>query len=99
MTAIFRDRAIILASLVAVAGLSWAYLFGLSQDMASMDDMPGTATVMLSCFVAVAGVAAESRTCTVKVALPLAVGVPEITPVEAFRVSPTGSVPTVIDHE
>ena len=43
MTAIFRDRAIILASLVAVAGLSWAYLFGLSQDMASMDDMPGMA--------------------------------------------------------
>ena len=58
-----------------------------------------TATVMLSCFVAVAGVAAESRTCTVKVAVPLAVGVPEITPLEAFRVSPAGSVPTVIDHE
>jgi hypothetical protein len=55
--------------------------------------------VRVNCFVAVAGVVAESRTCTVKVAAPLAVGVPEITPVEAFRVSPVGSVPTVIDHE
>src|SRR5579872_7227657 len=43
MVAISRDRAIVVASLVAVAGLAWAYLFGLSQDMASMDDMPGMA--------------------------------------------------------
>jgi predicted metal-binding membrane protein len=41
--AISRDRAIVVASLVAIAGLAWAYLFGLSQDMASMDDMPGMA--------------------------------------------------------
>ena len=41
MMAISRDRAIVIASLVAVAGLAWAYLFGLSQDMTGMDDMPG----------------------------------------------------------
>lgn len=43
MAAISRDRAIVLASLVAIAGLAWAYLFALSQDMAAMDDMPGMA--------------------------------------------------------
>jgi len=43
MVAISRDRAIVIASLIAVAGLAWAYLFGLSQDIASMDDMPGMA--------------------------------------------------------
>ena len=43
MMTISRDRAIVIASLVAVAGLAWAYLFGLSQDMAGMDDMPGMA--------------------------------------------------------
>ena len=43
MMAISRDRAIVIASLVVLAGLAWAYLFGLSQDMAGMDDMPGMA--------------------------------------------------------
>jgi predicted metal-binding membrane protein len=43
MMAIPRDRLIVIASLVAVAGLAWTYLFGLSQDMAGMDDMPGMA--------------------------------------------------------
>jgi predicted metal-binding membrane protein len=41
MMAISRDRAIVIASLVAVAGLAWAYLFSLSQDMTGMGDMPG----------------------------------------------------------
>lgn len=41
MVAISRDRAIVLASVVAIAGLAWAYLFALSQDMSGMDDMPG----------------------------------------------------------
>jgi predicted metal-binding membrane protein len=41
MVAISRDRAIVLASVVAIAGLAWAYLFALSQGMSGMDDMPG----------------------------------------------------------
>jgi predicted metal-binding membrane protein len=43
MVAISRDRLIVAASLVVIAGLAWAYLFGLSQDMGAMDDMPGMA--------------------------------------------------------
>jgi predicted metal-binding membrane protein len=43
MVTISRDRAIVVASLAAIAGLAWAYLFGLSQDVSSMDDMPGMA--------------------------------------------------------
>jgi len=43
MAAIVRDRAIVVASLVAVAGLAWAYLFSLSHDMSGMEDMPGMA--------------------------------------------------------
>jgi predicted metal-binding membrane protein len=43
MVTISRDRAIVVASLAAIAGLAWAYLFGLTQDMSSMDDMPGMA--------------------------------------------------------
>jgi predicted metal-binding membrane protein len=43
MIAILRDRAIVIASLVAIAGLAWAYLFSLSQDMSGMGDMPGMA--------------------------------------------------------
>jgi predicted metal-binding membrane protein len=43
MAAIFRDRAIVVASLVAIAGLAWAYLFSLSRDMSGMQDMPGMA--------------------------------------------------------
>jgi len=45
---------------------------------------------------AVAVVAAESVTFTVKVEVPVAVGVPEMTPVLAFSVKPDGSVPTLI---
>jgi predicted metal-binding membrane protein len=40
---ISRDQTIILASLVIITGLAWAYLFNVSQDMAGMDDMPGMA--------------------------------------------------------
>jgi predicted metal-binding membrane protein len=43
VAAIFRDRAIVVASLVVIAGLAWAYLFRLSQDMSGMEDMPGMA--------------------------------------------------------
>jgi|SRR5690348_3069877 hypothetical protein len=41
----------------------------------------------------------ESVTCTVKVAVPDEVGVPEITPVLASRESPAGGLPAVIDHK
>ena len=35
----------------------------------------------------------ESATAVVKVAVPLAVGVPEIRPVDVFRLSPAGRLP------
>lgn len=38
----------------------------------------------------------ESCTATVNVDFPVVVGVPEITPVLALRVNPTGSVPLVM---
>jgi hypothetical protein len=39
-----------------------------------------------------------SLTDAVKLNVPLVVGVPEMMPVVAARVSPAGSVPVVIDH-
>jgi hypothetical protein len=48
-------------------------------------------TVRLSCFVAVSEGLPESATWTVKVDVPVAVGVPEITP--PLRVKPLGSAP------
>ena len=53
-------------------------------------------TVMLSGCVAV--LLPLSVTSAVKLALPAAVGVPEMTPVEAARPSPAGRVPVVIDQ-
>lgn len=41
---------------------------------------------------------AASDTVAVKLAVPAAVGVPEITPVKALSVKPTGSEPAVIDQ-
>jgi hypothetical protein len=41
----------------------------------------------------------ESVTLTVKVDVPEVVGVPDTTPVEAFKVKPAGNVPTLRDHE
>ena len=51
------------------------------------------ATAMLRALVAV--LLAASVTCTVNEAVPAVVGVPEITPVDAARVSPAGKVPAV----
>ena len=39
-----------------------------------------------------------SLTVTVKLDVPVAVGVPEITPVAAARVTPAGRLPELIDH-
>jgi hypothetical protein len=51
---------------------------------------------MLSVLEAVAALA--SVTCTVKLLVPVAVGVPEITPVPDARVSPAGKAPEMIDQ-
>jgi len=48
--------------------------------------------------VAVCADEAESLTVTLTVKLPLAVGVPETTPVVAPRLSPAGRLPPVIDQ-
>ena len=56
-------------------------------------------TVKPNGFVAVwtAGVV-ESLTCTVKLTVPITVGLPEMVPVEEFKLRPGGSVPELIDH-
>jgi hypothetical protein len=56
----------------------------------------GALTVTLSDFVAVSKWA--SVTFTVKVLVPVPVGVPEITPVLGARASPAGTVPEMIDQ-
>ena len=56
----------------------------------------GTA-VMLSA--AVSALALTSVTRTVKIRVPVPVTVPEITPVLATSVSPSGRVPAMVDHE
>ncbi len=54
---------------------------------------------MLKDFVAVCAVGVvESVALTVKVEEPEPVGVPEITPVDAFIANPAGREPTLIDH-
>ena len=54
------------------------------------------AMVMPSVFVATRELA--SVTCTVKVLVPVPVGIPEITPVLEANVNPAGRLPTVMDH-
>ena len=57
-------------------------------------------TTMLRFAVAVFAVGvSESVTVTVKFAVPEAVGVPEMAPVEALRVRPAGKLPVVTVHE
>ena len=53
-------------------------------------------TVRLSALVAVSELA--SVTCTVKLAVPVAVGVPEMVPVLDARVNPAGKLPERIDQ-
>ena len=60
---------------------------------------PAAVTVMLSDFVAVCAVGVvESVTCTVKLDVPGAPGVPESAPDEAFKLRPAGRDPEMIDH-
>ena len=56
------------------------------------------ATLSVRALVAVDGVVAESLTEAVKLNEPLAVGVPEIAPVPALRLTPAGNAPAEIDH-
>src|SRR5579871_4702960 len=56
----------------------------------------GAMTLMLSGPVAISEFA--SVNCTVKLLMPLPVGVPEIIPVLEASVSPVGSVPDAMDH-
>lgn len=56
------------------------------------------ATVSVKACVSLTGEAAESRTWAVKLKVPAAVGVPEITPVAAFRVRPAGIEPALMDQ-
>ena len=58
--------------------------------------MSGSYTAIESVLVAVAELA--SVTCTVKVDVPLVVGVPDMTPVEGFRAKPAGRVPEETDQ-
>jgi hypothetical protein len=59
----------------------------------------GAATVIERAFVAVAAGDAESVTFTVKlVAAPAVVGVPEMSPVVAFRLRPVGRAPAESDQ-
>jgi hypothetical protein len=51
---------------------------------------------MLRAAVAVALGVAESWTWTVKLDVPVAVGVPEMTPVAVFKVKPAGSAPEMM---
>jgi hypothetical protein len=62
--------------------------------------MPVTATydrltVMLRCFVSLP---AAFSAFTVKLAVPSAAGVPDITPADLFRLSPEGRAPLATDH-
>jgi hypothetical protein len=61
-----------------------------------VDTEGGNATVMLRDLVLV--VEFESVTCTVKLLAPAAVGTPEIAPVAAVSVNPTGRVPDAMAH-
>ena len=58
----------------------------------------GEVTLMLKPLLAVAAGLAESVARTVKLKVPLAVGVPVMAPVAAFKLSPAGSEPLVIDQ-
>jgi hypothetical protein len=54
--------------------------------------------VMFNAAVVVFAGLLESVTWTVKLKVPMVVGVPEITPVAALSVKPVGSDPLAIDH-
>ena len=64
-----------------------------SDVVVTVGGCAAAATAMLKAFVPV--LFAASVTCTVNDAVPAAVGVPEITPVDATRLNPAGNVPAL----
>jgi hypothetical protein len=72
---------------------------GASGDVVVILNGADAATVIERAFVAVAAGDAESVAFTVKlVAPPAVVGVPDMSPVVAFRLSPAGRAPTESDQ-
>ena len=59
----------------------------------------GAAITIESLSVLVSAGLPESVTFTVKLLVPVAVGVPEIKPVDEVSVKPAGRLPVVMDHE
>jgi hypothetical protein len=66
--------------------------------MVSAEGAVGAATTIESWIDLVCFGLPASVTATVNVAVPVAVGVPEIRPVVALRVTPAGSAPPVMDQ-
>ena len=67
--------------------------------MVMLTGVGAAATAILNVCVAVCAVGVvESVTCTAKSKVPEVVGVPEIMPVEAFKLRPGGKEEEVIDH-
>ena len=70
-----------------------------SEVVLTLTGVAAAVTVMLSDFVAVCAVGVvESVTCTVKLEVPGAAGIPESAPDEAFKLRPAGRDPEMIDH-
>ena len=65
-------------------------MFMLAEPVVSVG--VAAAIVIAKSAVAETGVLSESVACTVKVVFPLAVGVPEMTPVDAFSCNPAGKL-------
>ena len=79
---------------VVIVDVPWLPCTTLSEEgEAEMVKLGAAVTVMLSGAIAVAGGDSESLTCTVKLAVPAVIGVPEITPLLALRVKPLGKLP------
>ena len=71
----------------------------LGRVVVVIDRAAGAGLIVIdSALVAVAGVAALSVTCTVKLQVIAFVGVPEMTPVAELRVRPPGNAPALIDQ-
>ena len=81
----------------AVTASGTVPLVGVTESLATGYSFAG-ATVSESALVAVTGVGAESLAAKVGLKDPEAVGVPEIAPVLALRLTPAGNAPAEIDH-
>ena len=85
---------------VADMGLEYAVLAvpaGSDAEIVNAGGAAAATTIERGTDLVCAGLPA-SLTVTVKLDVPLAVGVPEIRPVLAIRLSPAGRLPPVMDH-